>query len=139
MGGAAAGNNPFNDMPASKTANGSFVGEGSICHNYEVKCFGYLMGIFSLVPHAMYGYGIDRHFRMLSLGDYPFPELQSVGMDAIKNSEIYVPVVNNDSDLGIFLDTAILSTWMTVFMAFCVQVGPFPLLSSNAGLHSFLS
>lgn len=100
MGGTASGTNPFNDMPASKTANGSFVGEGSICHNYEVKCFGYLMGIFSLVPHAMYGYGIDRHFRMLSLGDFPFPELQSVGMDAIKNTEIFIPVTSNDSDFG---------------------------------------
>lgn len=100
MGGTASGTNPFNDMPASKTANGSFVGEGSICHNYEVRCFGYLMGIFSLVPHAMYGYGIDRHFRMLSLGDFPFPELQSVGMDAIKNSEIFIPVTDNDSDFG---------------------------------------
>lgn len=100
MGGSASGTNPFNDMPASKTANGSFVGEGSICHNYEVRCFGYLMGIFSLVPHAMYGYGIDRHFRMLTLGDFPFPELQSVGMDAIKNSEIFIPITDNDSDFG---------------------------------------
>lgn len=99
MGGSAAGSNPFNDMPASKTANGSFVGEGSICHNYEVKCFGYLMGIFSLVPHAMYGYGIDRHFRMLSLGDFPFPELQSVGMDSIKNSEIFIDS-SFDGDFG---------------------------------------
>lgn len=100
MSGSASGANPFNTMPGSKTASGSFVGEGSICHNYEVKCFGYLMGIFSLVPHAMYGYGIDRHFRMLNLGDFPFPELQSVGMDAIKNTEIFIPVTVNDSDFG---------------------------------------
>ena len=83
--------NPFNKVPGSKVASGSFVGQGSICHNYKVGCFGYLMGIFSLVPHAMYGYGIERHNTMLELGDFPFPELQSVGMDSVKNYEVYTP------------------------------------------------
>lgn len=83
--------NPFagaGDL-ASKGASGSFSGEGDICHRYKVGCFAYLMGIFSLVPHAMYPNGIDREMLAKDVQDFPFPELQGVGMDAIKNYEIF--------------------------------------------------
>ena len=83
--------NPFagaGDL-ASKGASGSFSGEGQICQKYRVNCFGYLMGIFSLVPHAMYPYGVDREMFATGIGDFPFPELQGVGMDGIKNYEIF--------------------------------------------------
>lgn len=73
----------------SKGAHGSFIGEGQICKGFRAGCFGYLMGIFSLVPHAMYSSGIDKHFTLLNIGDFPFPELQGVGMDAIRESEIF--------------------------------------------------
>ena len=83
--------NPFagaGDL-ASKGASGSFSGEGQICQKYRCNCFGYLMGIFSLVPHAMYPYGVDREMLATGIGDFPFPELQGVGMDGIKNYELF--------------------------------------------------
>lgn len=83
--------NPFaggGDL-GSKGASGSFSGEGQICQKYRVNCFGYLMGIFSLVPHAMYPYGVDREMFANKVADFPFPELQGVGMDSIKNYEIF--------------------------------------------------
>ena len=83
--------NPFagaGDL-GSKGASGSFNGEGDICHRYKVGCFAYLMGIFSLVPHAMYPTGIDREMLAKDIQDFPFPELQGVGMDNIKNYEVY--------------------------------------------------
>lgn len=83
--------NPFaaaGDLGA-KGAQGSFIGEGSICKGYKVGSFGYLMALASLVPHAMYGYGIDREMLASEVGDFPFPDLQTVGMDAVYNCELY--------------------------------------------------
>lgn len=82
-------NNPFAATMGSRAAHGSFSGEGTITESFTANCFGYLMGIFSLVPHTMYNSGIDRMHTMTEIGDFPFPELQSVGMDAIHNYEIY--------------------------------------------------
>lgn len=81
--------NPFGDVLGARGAHGAFTGEGSITQSFKAGCFGYLVGLFSLVPHANYAYGIEKHWDCLNIGDFPFPELQSVGMDAIKNSEIY--------------------------------------------------
>lgn len=81
--------NQFASYLGGKGSHGEFSGSGSITQGFTAGCFGYLIGLFSLVPHAMYSYGIDRHWRCVRVGDFPFPELQSVGMDAIKNSEIY--------------------------------------------------
>lgn len=77
-----------------KGASGSFTGEGSIVDSFKTTSFGYVMGLFSLVPHAQYSYGIDRHFADLNIGDYPFPVLQSVGMDSVKNYELYATSTN---------------------------------------------
>lgn len=63
-------------------------GEGSICDNFNVSCWSYLMCIASLYPHANYNYGLNRELTMLSLGDFPAPELQTIGMEEIKNYEI---------------------------------------------------
>lgn len=89
--GAASNKNPFaNDGTlGARGAHGSMSGEGSICSNFNVKSFSYVMGIFSLVPHTMYNYGICREFSRRSRVDFPFPMLQSVGMDAVYSSEVY--------------------------------------------------
>lgn len=81
--------NPFSGELANKGASGSFTGEGSFCKKYRIGCFGYLMGLASLVPHAVYGQGIDREMFATRIGDYPFPDLQTVGMDGIRLCEIY--------------------------------------------------
>lgn len=83
--------NPWtnNGVQGSKAAYGSFSGEGQFCKGYRIGCFGYLMALASLVPHAMYGYGIDREMLAKDIGDFPFPDLQTVGMDDTKFCEVY--------------------------------------------------
>lgn len=83
--------NPWtNDgIQGSRAAHGSFSGEGQFCKSYKIGCFGYLMALASLVPHAMYGYGIDREMLAKDIGDFPFPDLQTIGMDATKLCEVY--------------------------------------------------
>lgn len=73
----------------ARGAHGSFAGEGSFCKKYKVGCFGYLMGLASLVPHAMYGQGIDREMLAIEIGDFPFPDLQTIGMDGTYQAEVY--------------------------------------------------
>lgn len=89
-GGAATTENPFvsNGSLGASAAVAKANGEGSICDNFNVSCWSYLMCIASLYPHANYNYGLNRELTMLSLGDFPAPELQTVGMEEIKNYEI---------------------------------------------------
>lgn len=87
--GSSQTQNPYGGILAGRGSHASFNGEGSITSRFTAGCFGYLIGLFSLVPHANYAYGIEKHWDCINLGDFPFPELQSVGMDAIKNSEVY--------------------------------------------------
>lgn len=84
----------------ARGAHGSFNGEGSFCKRYRVGCFGYLMALASLVPHAMYGQGIDREMLASEIGDFPFPDLQTVGMDGTYVAEIYA-----DGQISGFKDT----------------------------------
>ena len=74
----ANSSNPFvnSGQIGASGAKGSFTGEGQFCKGYKVGCFGYLMGIASIVPHAMYGYGIDREMMATEIGDFPFPDLR---------------------------------------------------------------
>lgn len=94
--------NPFVDAGdlAGRGAHGSFAGEGSFCKNYKVGCFGYLMALASLVPHAMYGSGIDREMLTSEIGDFPFPDLQTIGMDQTYLCEVYA-----DGDVANFKNT----------------------------------
>lgn len=88
-GGAGATGNPFqNDGLAAEGASAKAGAEGSICDNFNVSTWSYLMCIASLYPHANYNYGLNRELTLTKLGDYPAPELQSVGMEEIKLYEL---------------------------------------------------
>lgn len=84
--------NPFvaGGALGSKGANGQFAGEGSICDKFHNSTWSYVMCLFSLVPHAMYGAGIRRELLMTKLGDFPAPELQSIGNEEIYSYELYL-------------------------------------------------
>lgn len=78
-------------------------GEGSICDNFNVSCWSYLMCLASIYPHANYNYGINRELTMTQLGDFPAPELQSVGMEEIKTWELGAAV--NGTSFPNFMQT----------------------------------
>lgn len=82
--------NPYvsNGSLGAQSSIGRANGEGSICDNFNVSCWSYLMCIASLYPHSTYNYGMNRELAMTKLGDFPAPELQSVGMEDIKNYEL---------------------------------------------------
>lgn len=84
-------NNVFTQsgLIGSKAASGGFRGKGSIADSYVNSTWSYVMVLFSLVPHAMYGYGFNRELLMREIGDFPAPELQSIGYEEIKSYELY--------------------------------------------------
>lgn len=85
-----AGKNPYTTagLIGAKSAVGESRAEGSICDNFNVTSWSYLMVLASLVPHANYNFGLNRELTMTSLGDFPAPELQGVGMEEIKRYEL---------------------------------------------------
>lgn len=102
------GHNPFingslgsgvaSGLIGAKAASASFNGSGEICKNFHCGAWGYITGIFSLVPHAQYSFGVERHMLRTQIGDYAFPALQSVGMDSVKNYEVYASSTNVAAD-----------------------------------------
>lgn len=88
--------NPFVSSGAlgGRGAHGGFAGEGSICDKFHNSTWSYVMCLFSLVPHAMYAYGLNRELNMLEIGDFPAPELQSIGNEAILTNEVYYDPAN---------------------------------------------
>lgn len=80
-------NNPFYSVGA-KYASPMAVGDGSIIDNFTATEHGILMGIFSLVPDAMYAMASHRSFSYRHPQDYPFPLLAGVGDQAIYNDEL---------------------------------------------------
>lgn len=89
--GDASAVNPFVKQGAlgSKGASGSFIGDGTITEHFHNSTWAYVMCIFSLVPHAMYGQGISREIQYLGIGDFPAPELQGTGYDGIWENELF--------------------------------------------------
>ncbi len=87
--------NPFAKQGAIgvKGASAGFSGSGTI-GKYHNTTWSYVMCLFSLVPHAMYSSGVNRELTMLELGDFPAPELQSVGNEAIRGYELYFDTGN---------------------------------------------
>lgn len=92
----ASSPNPFVSGGAlgAKGATGSFSGQGSICDKFHNSTWSYVMCLFSLVPHAMYAQGINRELTMTSLGDFPAPELQSIGNEEIFRYELFADYTN---------------------------------------------
>lgn len=97
--------NPFvqGGSLAARGAHGGFAGEGSICDKFHNSTWSYVMCLFSLVPHAMYGYGINRELTLLKIGDFPAPELQSIGNEAIYSNEVYFAETVFDSDVFAYI------------------------------------
>lgn len=96
--------NPFAKEGAigAKGASAGFNGEGSITKKYHNTTWSYVMCLFSLVPHAAYAYGMNRELSMVSIGDFPAPEFQSIGYENIDLSELYFDPAHTVPGMGDF-------------------------------------
>lgn len=78
----------INDVVGSKKGSAQVIAEDSLVGSFRASEHGYLMALFSLVPHSYYATGSDREFDRLESEDFPFPLLAGMGDQAIKTSEL---------------------------------------------------
>lgn len=90
--------NPFATV-GTKFGNAQGIGSGSLVDSFTASEHGFLMVMFTLVPHAFYGTGTHKRNNRLKIGDFAFPNLAGVGDESIRLSEIWA---YPNSSTGIF-------------------------------------
>lgn len=87
-----------------------YLGErGGIASSYgktktvslSAPCHGYVMGILSIRPEAVYQQGLERMWTRQSIFDYAFPQFAKMGEQEIYNREIFASG-SADYDDGVF-------------------------------------
>lgn len=95
--------NPYGNSTGAMFGKGNSFGKGRLIDRFEVKEHGYVIILFSLVPHAYYSTGTRRYLTQRDTSDtFAFPEFANIGDQAVKKSELYSSVFgsNNDSTIG---------------------------------------
>lgn len=69
--------------------------------SFTSPCHGYIMGILSLRPEAVYHQGVERMWWRHSLFDWAFPQFARMGEQEINNVEIFASG-DPDYDEGVF-------------------------------------
>lgn len=71
----------------------------NFCVNYQVKEYGLIMGILSVLPEAAYQQGIDRQWLRKTTFDYYFPEFANLSEQAIETAEVYTTTSESTNSL----------------------------------------
>lgn len=88
--------NPFGTTLGSAAGFGSSFGKGSLVNSFHAKEHGFIMIMFSLVPHAYYNTGIERELYHKKVGDFAWPEYAHIGDQAILTTELYPGQAGSD-------------------------------------------
>lgn len=85
---------------------GNLAGKGLSADFSEVSRFtapefGYLVGIMSIMPRAMYSQGLDKKFSRKTRLDWPMPEFAHLSEQAVLNKEIFLSS-DADTNSGVF-------------------------------------
>ena len=81
-------------VAGDKTGNafGNMQGSGM---SYFSEEHGFILSMMSVMPEAVYGYGIDKDNLRLDAFDLPFPEFAQLGMDAVYTDEMVASPLND--------------------------------------------
>lgn len=91
--------NPYGNTTGAQFGKGRSFGEGRLVDNFEVKEHGYIIILFSLVPHAYYGTGTRRYLSQRSTTDtFAFPEFANIGDQPVKRHELCSEVAIGSTD-----------------------------------------
>ena len=84
--------NPYANSTGAQFGRGNAFGKDRLIDNFEVKEHGYIIIMFSLVPHAYYGTGVRRYmFAHYKSSDFAFPEFAGIGDQPVYKGEMYAP------------------------------------------------
>lgn len=95
--------NPYSLSTGAQFGKGAAFGEGRLVNKFEVKEHGYIIVLFSLVPHAYYSTGSRKYITQRGASDtFAFPEFANIGDQPVMKSELYTPVFGsaNDTTIG---------------------------------------
>lgn len=99
----AGGSGDLNNVVGAKKASSQSIGEGRLIEKFTASEHGYLMCIFSLVPHGYYSTGVNRFLFELESEDVPFPLLAGMGDQPIYKAELSGNIVGTTlEESGIF-------------------------------------
>lgn len=81
--------NPYANSTGAQFGRGNAFGKDSLIDNFKVTEHGYIMIMFSLVPHAYYSTGTRRYLTKRSESStFAFPEFANIGDQPVYKSEL---------------------------------------------------
>lgn len=80
--------NPYANTTGAQFGRGLSFGKDRLVDNFEVKEHGFIMIMFSLVPHAYYSTGTRRYLGRSGSGTFAFPEFAGIGDQEVYASEL---------------------------------------------------
>ena len=83
--------------PQGKLAGKGLTAGGQEAGRYNCTEHGWIIGIMSIMPVAMYSQGIDRQYLRRSRYDYYTPEFANLSEQAIERAEIYASGVEAEN------------------------------------------
>lgn len=103
---SAESKNPYSASTGAQFGRGLSFGKGRLVDKFEVKEHGFIITLFSLVPHAYYSTGSRRYLGRSGSGTYAFPEFAGIG-----DQEVYSSEMNTNSALnnGILWDSSFIA------------------------------
>lgn len=86
--GASGTRSPYGNTLGAAAGFGSSFDKGNLVDNFTAKEHGYIMVMFTLIPHAYYNSGVSRELLHFKVGDYAWPEFAGIGDQPIYKSEL---------------------------------------------------
>lgn len=91
--------NPYANSTGAMFGRGNAFGKDRLINNFEVKEHGYIIIMFSLVPHAYYSTGSRRYITKRSTSDtFAFPEFAGIGDQEVYKSELHSNSITDGVD-----------------------------------------
>lgn len=82
------GKNPYSNSTGAQFGRGLSFGKDRLVDKFEVKEHGFIITLFSLVPHAYYSTGTRRYLGRTGSGTFAFPEFAGIGDQEVYASEL---------------------------------------------------
>lgn len=80
--------NPYSNSTGAQFGRGLSFGKDRLVDKFEVKEHGFIITLFSLVPHAYYSTGTRRYLGRTGSGTFAFPEFAGIGDQEVYASEL---------------------------------------------------
>lgn len=80
--------NPYSLSTGAQFGRGLSFGKDRLVDKFEVKEHGFIITLFSLVPHAYYSTGTRRYLGRTGSGTFAFPEFAGIGDQEVYASEL---------------------------------------------------